>query len=73
MGCPGASSTPQSVFADGGAGVSCANMCGGQQTTAVLCSVAEAGHQLWDQPGTGYSAGVMLWAFGGFAGTPKPL
>lgn len=73
MGCRGASSPPQQVFSDAGAGVKCVNLCGGQQTTALLCSVANAGHGMWDQPGTGYNAGMALWAFGGFAGKPRSL
>lgn len=73
MGCPGAGSSPKTVFTDAGAKVNCVNMCGGQQTTAVLCAMADAGHSLWNQPGAGYTAGLALWAFGGFSGSPKPL
>lgn len=73
MGCPGAGNSPKTVFTDAGAKVNCVNMCGGQQTTAVLCAMADAGHSLWSQPGAGYTAGLALWAFGGFSGSPKPL
>jgi hypothetical protein len=73
MGCPGAGSSPKAVYTDAGAGVKCTNMCGGQQTTAVLCALEGVGHGVWDKPGAGYVAGLALWAFGGFSGSPKSL
>jgi hypothetical protein len=62
-------------FSDAGAGVACENLCAGTQGAppVVLCSATGMGHGVWDQPATGYTAGLALWAFRGFQGRPQPL